>query len=83
MAYLATITSKRQFTVPAEAFKKANFKRGEKVIVEEEDGILRIKKATALVEELAGSVKIPKEFRGMDADKIITIAKQRHFAKKI
>jgi len=82
MSYLATLTSKRQFTIPSEVFKKADFKEGEKVIVEEENGTLRIKKASALVEELAGSVKVPRRFRGMDADEIIRIAKEEYFKNK-
>jgi AbrB family looped-hinge helix DNA binding protein len=78
---LATITSKRQLTIPSKVFKTVGFKKGDKVIVEEENGALKIKKATALVEELAGSVKVPKHLMGVDVDEAIRIAKQRRFSK--
>ena len=32
MANIATITSKRQLTIPADIFKKANLKQSEKVL---------------------------------------------------
>lgn len=82
MNHLATITSKRQLTIPSAVFKKANFKKGDKVIVEEKDGELRIKRAVDLVEELAGSVTVPKRLRGVSEDEIIKKAKAEHYRKK-
>lgn len=38
--------------------------------------------AVALVEELAGSVPMPKEWQGRDIDEIIEEAKNEHFNKK-
>lgn len=82
MAQLATITSKRQVTIPSKVFKKAGIKIGEKVVVQEvEDGLL-IKPAMRLVEELGGSVSVPKKFSGIDIDKAIELAKERHFKRK-
>ena len=83
MSYLATITSKRQFTIPSEVFKKAGFKQGERVIVEEDNGTLKIKKAVDLLLSLGGSVKVPKHLRGVDADEAIRIAKERRFNRKV
>jgi len=82
MAYTATITSKRQLTIPAKLFKKAGLSHGDKVLMEEKDGKIILRSALSLVEELAGSVKIPKHLRGVDADEAIRIAKERYFANK-
>ncbi|OGM63914.1 hypothetical protein A2893_00165 [Candidatus Woesebacteria bacterium RIFCSPLOWO2_01_FULL_39_25] len=82
MSYIATITSKRQLTIPSELFKNTKLAEGDKVLIEEKNGELRIKKAVDLVEELAGSVEIPKHLRGIDIDKAIRIAKKNYFGKK-
>ena len=39
---MATITSKRQLTIPAKIFRKLGLKEGEKVKVMEEDGSLKM-----------------------------------------
>jgi len=82
MVYTATVTSKRQFTIPAKLFEKVNFEKGQRVVVEEEDGTLRIKKASDLVEELAGSVKMPKRLRGLSERILIEKAKEEYFKNK-
>ena len=64
MNQIATITSKKQLTLPAELFRKAGLKIGQKVIVSEENGRLLLTPAELLVEELAGSVPIPKKWKG-------------------
>jgi len=82
MNSLATITSKRQLTIPSAIFKKAKLKEGDKVIIAENEGELRIKRAVDLVEELAGSVQVPDHLKGIDIDEAIRIAKERHFGKR-
>ncbi|KKT85672.1 MAG: hypothetical protein UW85_C0015G0008 [Parcubacteria group bacterium GW2011_GWA1_Parcubacteria_45_10] len=79
---IATITSKRQLTIPSNLFKKANLSTGDKVVIEEYGGELRIKKTLDLVEELAGFVSVPKRLRGANVDRAISIAKRRHFGNK-
>lgn len=81
MTQLATITSKKQLTLPSEVFKKAGLRIGQKVIVSEENGHLLITPAEVLVEELAGSVKIPKRLRSKDIDQIIEESKKQYFTK--
>ena len=63
-------------------FQKAGFKKGDRVIVREEEGELRIKRAVDLVKELAGSIKVPEHLSGVDTDEAIRIAKARHFGKR-
>ena len=82
MNYLGTITSKRQLTIPAELFKKTKLSKGDKVLIEEKDGKIILKPATTLVEELAGSLKVPKRFRGLTEDEMIAKAKKEYFKEK-
>lgn len=79
---MATITSKRQLTVPAKIFNLANMRVGQKVVVVEDNGRVIITPAEMLVEELAGSVPIPKKWVGKDIDEIIEEAKDEYFSEK-
>lgn len=79
MQLSATITSKRQLTIPVELFKRLNFKIGQKVTVSEEAGALKIEPMEALLDRLAGSVKIPKRFAGLDLEEIVDRAKAEYF----
>lgn len=82
MIQMATITSKRQLTIPSKIFKKAGIGIGERVLVQEvEDGLL-IRSAMRLVKELGGSVSVPQRLRGVDIDKAVEIAKERYFRQK-
>lgn len=82
MNQMATITSKNQLTLPAELFRKVGFRVGEKVIVSEENGSLKITSAEKLVEDLAGSIPMPKEWEGKDIDQIVEEARDEYFKKK-
>ena len=82
MTQLATITSKKQLTLPSKVFKKAGLRIGQKVIVSEENGHLLITPAEKLVEDLAGSVSIPIRLRGGDIDKVIELSKEKYFRNK-
>lgn len=82
MTQIATITSKKQLTLPAELFRRAGFKIGQKVIVSEENGHLILTPAEKLVEELAGSVPVPEEWKGKNIDQIIEEARDEYFKEK-
>lgn len=82
MMQMATITSKRQLTIPSKIFKKAGIGIGERVVVQEVEEGLLIRSAMRLVEDLAGSVSVPKRLRGVDIDKAVEIAKERYFRQK-
>lgn len=81
MQLSATITSKRQLTIPAKLFKQLNFKIGQKVAISEEAGSLKIEPMEALLDRLAGSVKIPLRFKGLSLEEIIERAKAEYFEK--
>lgn len=82
MQETATITSKRQLTLPAELFRKAGLKIGQKVTINEIEGRLVITPAQRLVEELAGSVPLPGKWQGKSLDKIIEESKAKYFQSK-
>ncbi len=82
MNQMATITSKKQLTLPAELFRRAGFKIGQKLIISEENGHLILTSAEKLVEELAGSIPVPKEWAGKNIDQIIEEARDEYFKEK-
>lgn len=82
MAEIATITSKRQLTIPVSIFRKAKLKERQKVLLQEEKGMVKIQPVTSLVETLAGSVGIPKRFRGLGLEQILKRAKEEYFIKQ-
>lgn len=79
---IATITGKRQITIPAKIFRAIGLSIGEKVLVKEEEGRIRIEPMKALVEDLASSVEVPEEYAGLDADSIVREAKKDYFSRK-
>ena len=82
MNQLATITSKKQLTLPAQVFKKAGLKIGQKVIVSEENGDILITPVEKFVKDLAGSVKVPSRLKGKDIDAVIEESKIKYFQNK-
>jgi len=82
MQELATITSKRQLTIPADIFRRLNMGEREKVFVSEENGVIKIVPALQLLDRLAGSVKIPKRFKGLTSSEMVRKAKEEYFKKK-
>jgi len=82
MAQTATITDKRQFTIPVEIYRKLGFREGSKVIVTHRGQKMIVEPASKAIERLAGSVTVPKRFRGMSIDSMIRKAKDEHFRGK-
>lgn len=82
MIQTATITSKKQLTIPSAIFKKANLKNGQKVSVTEQNGSLIITPVEKIIEELAGSIKLPDKWKGKEVDEIIEEAKDEYFKNK-
>lgn len=80
MSNIATITSKRQLTIPISIFRRAKFAKTKRVLVEERGGIIQISPLTGQIEKLAGSIKLPKKFQGLSSEQIIKIAKKEYFS---
>lgn len=81
MAQTATITDKRQFTIPVETYRKLGFREGGKVIVTHKGNKMIVEPAEKIIARLARSVRVPRRFRGMSIDTIICKAKDEHFSK--
>lgn len=81
MPQLVTITSKRQLTIPVELFRKLNLTEGQQLVAYREDQAIKLEPATVLVEQMAGSIKIPARFKRQSLDKIINRVKQERFKK--
>ena len=79
---MATITSKRQLTIPSTIFRQLGFKEGEKVIITEEEGVMKVVSALSLIEKLGGSVKVPARYKGLSIDQMIDRAKKEYFSRK-
>lgn len=83
MYQTATISGKRQLTIPASLYRALNFQEGQKVIISQIGAELRIQSALDLIETLAGSLLLPSKFRGQDIDKIIAMAKQSYIHARV
>lgn len=79
MNRIATITSKKQLTIPAGIFNKMGLKIGQKVLVSEDNGHLLITPAEKLVEELAGILAMPRKWQGKTLNHIIEDSKKEYF----
>ena len=79
MTYIATVTSRGQVTIPSDIFRRELLRKGEKVILSVDGGQIRMQSAVELVNELAGSVKVPDHLRGRDVDEIIKEARMIHY----
>jgi AbrB family looped-hinge helix DNA binding protein len=82
MTYTATVTSKRQLTIPVEVFLKLGLKEGEKLLVRERAGVIELQSAKQLVNRLAGSLPIPKGLQGLSEEALIKRAKMEYFRRK-
>lgn len=81
---IATITTKRQFTIPAGLFNKVNYKPQQKLlvqIVDQDRGIITIQPMSALIDELAGSVTVDAKYKNTNIDEAIEKAKFDYFSK--
>lgn len=80
MFQTATVTSKRQLTIPIAMYRKMGLKNGQKVVVSYVNNELRVQSALDLVDRLAGSIETPDRYRGVPIDTIISRAKVEHTA---
>ena len=82
MTKTATITSKRQLTIPASLFKEVGLAERQKVLISEEEGKLVITPIVNLIDKLAGSLQVPPRWKGKDIDTIIEESKAEYFSKE-
>jgi len=82
MTYTATITSKRQLTIPVALFRKTKLKQGQKIILTEKNGIIKMESALDMVNRLAGSLKLPKKYQSLPINSVISQAKEKYWQEK-
>jgi len=80
MQALATITSKRQLTIPVDIFVKMGLFEGTRVALFVEDNILKLQSLKTLLNDLQGCVKDTKP--AQDLDEMIFKSKSKHFKDK-
>lgn len=83
MLHNVRITDKRQITIPAAIFKAADLKEGDVLVVRIQNNRIIMDQAKTLLNRLAGSLKVPDEYKNKTVDEIITEAKQNRFRNKI
>ena len=83
MNQTATITHKRQFTIPVRVYNELGLRAGDKVLVTHANGKLLIEPMTRLIDKLAGSVVVPDRFKRLkNANILIKKAKQEYFKQR-
>lgn len=75
----ATISSKRQITIPSIFFNHFGFSKGDLLVFKKEVDGIKIKKALDLVNEVAGSLEVPEHMKNVDIDEAIRTGKEEHF----
>ena len=75
MTYTATLTGKQQL------FRRLNWKIGQKVLISQNGSVLSVTAALDLIDRLAGSVPLPKKFKGLTIDQIIDRATSENHSK--
>ena len=81
MTYIATITSKRQVTLPAALFSKLDLESGTKVLITEDRGKIVMSPSESIVRELAGIIKAPKRISDSQLEKMINDSKKKRLEK--
>jgi peptide deformylase len=66
----------------AKEFYVKNIRNSKKQLEASNITVLEVKTAIDLAHELAGSIKIPKRFKRLDADEMIAKVKEEHFREK-
>jgi len=81
MTYIATITSKRQITIPAALFSKLALESGTKILITEDQGKIVMSPSESAVRELAGIIKFHRRVSDSQLEKIIEKSKEKRYKK--
>lgn len=69
--YSATVTSKRQITIPAKLFRELGLKVGDVLnITKTDDDKLQLQNQIDLINNLAGSVQVPEKYKGLSIEEL-------------
>lgn len=81
MLQTVKISSKRQITIPSVIFDHLNLNEGDRLIVNIDEGKIVMEKSQKLLDDMAGSLDVPNEYKNKPLDFIIRDSKQKYFAK--
>ena len=84
MIATARISSKHQITIPTRIFESLQLKEGDTLnFLTNENGSVTISSAQRQLEEIIGSFPpLPKKYRGMTEDELISVATDNYFKEK-
>jgi len=82
MLQTVRISSKRQITIPAQIYRQLSLNQGDRLSISIDNENLIIKKSKQLLNELAGSVTVPKRYKNKPIDYIIKEAKKEYFTQR-
>jgi AbrB family looped-hinge helix DNA binding protein len=82
MLQTVRITSKRQITIPVKIFKRLKLNKGDRLSIEIESNKMVMQKAQVILDNLAGSVKLPNKYKNKPIDYIIRESKKEYFRSK-
>lgn len=84
MTYTVTVTSKNQVTIPMNLARIANIKPGVKLIFnfDQKTKTVTVQKMLDILDELAGSVKIPQKYRKLNSAQLRKKTITDHFQKR-
>ena len=82
MLQTVKISSKRQITIPVDIFNLLSLEEGDRLVVNIDEGKIVMEKSQKILDELAGSLTLPKKYNNKPIDFIIRDSKQEYFAVK-
>jgi AbrB family looped-hinge helix DNA binding protein len=78
------ITSKRQISIPVNVFNSLGLKKGDSLLINVDFDNERIimEKQEKILNQLAGSLKLPKKYKNKSLEQIVFDAKRNYFGSK-
>jgi AbrB family looped-hinge helix DNA binding protein len=78
------ITSKRQISIPVNIFNSLGLKKGDTLLINVDFDNERIimEKQEKILNQLAGSLKLPKKYKNKSLEQIVSDAKRNYFRSK-
>ena len=82
MLQTVKISSKTQITIPVDIFNYLALNEGDRLIVNIDEGKIVMEKSQKILDEMAGSLYLPKKYKDKPLDFIIRDSKREYFATK-
>jgi len=82
MQQIVRITSKNQITLPIKMTRLLDLNQGDRLIIKVKSGKITIEKAQQLLNNLAGSLTLPKKYKDKSLNLIIKEARREYFASQ-